>query len=791
MLLGQWDAYNNIPFIADGVGTAGDSYLVIVAGTQNTGSGFFTYAVNDEISLNGSLQWRKVPTAAGGSGMTNPMTTTGDIIYAHDNFGDPARLGIGANGQVLEVVGGLPSWHNLPTIGTVTINGDPTAAQTLTTGTSGTDFAIVDNGTGDHKFNLPVASGTNTGKLSNTDWTTFNNKVTSISGVTNRTTISGTTTVPIVDIAATYVGQTSITTLGTITTGTWNGTAIDLTAYVTGVLPIANGGTGVSSVTTSPTATAWVGWDSHKNIRANNFIYGYQSIATTGGTTTFSVSTPRYTQFSGSSAQTVFLPVTSTLVVGQQFEIDNDSSGSLFIQASDGSSVQIMVFGSHATFTCESTSITDASAWDIAYHFINSITSSNASITENTTGYGVVDLVVSSSYSGGTGITTLGTITTGTWHGGVIPILYGGTAVTSVTTSPTATSWAGWDANKNFSAEGFVPAYATTATGGTTTTLSVGSAQQQYFTGSTTQTIVLPVTSTLVTGQYFEIVNNSSGNLTVNSSGGNLVQTVTSGYTCIVTCIGTTHTTAVDWSVFHTPSLSPGGTVTSITAGTGLSGGTITTSGTIALSTVTASLGGTGLTSLTAHNLLVGNGTGTVNFVDPGATANKVLLSNGTDFVLSTPTFPNASATLNKIIKSDGTNWVASTATYASPGTSGNLFVSDGTNWTASANPIVNNAITATANAATVPVTYRLSTVTNNSAATLTITMTTSGASDGQLTMVRVYDFSAVAQTIAWVNTENSVVTVPTTSNGSTTLPVTVGFMYNSQTSKWRCIASA
>jgi hypothetical protein len=61
---------------------------------------------------------------------------------------------------------------------------------------------------------------------------------------------------------------------------------------------------------------------------------------------------------------------------------------------------------------------------------------------------------------------------------------------------------------------------------------------------------------------------------------------------------------------------------------------------------------------------------------------------------------------------------------------------------------------------------------------------------DGQLSMVRIYDFSAVTQTLTWVNTENSTQTVPTTSNGSTTLPITVGFMYNNATSKWRCIAS-
>lgn len=49
--------------------------------------------------------------------------------------------------------------------------------------------------------------------------------VTSVSGTTNRITSTGGTT-PVIDIASTYVGQTSITTLGTIGTGTWQGTAI-------------------------------------------------------------------------------------------------------------------------------------------------------------------------------------------------------------------------------------------------------------------------------------------------------------------------------------------------------------------------------------------------------------------------------------------------------------------------------------------------------------------------------------------------------------------------------------
>ncbi len=41
-------------------------------------------------------------------------------------------------------------------------------------------------------------------------------------GTSNRVTVSGNT----IDIAATYIGQTSITTVGTITSGTWNGSQI-------------------------------------------------------------------------------------------------------------------------------------------------------------------------------------------------------------------------------------------------------------------------------------------------------------------------------------------------------------------------------------------------------------------------------------------------------------------------------------------------------------------------------------------------------------------------------------
>lgn len=52
--------------------------------------------------------------------------------------------------------------------------------------------------------------------------------VTNVSGTANRITVTNPTTTPVIDIAATYVGQTSVTTLGTITTGVWNSTLVGL-----------------------------------------------------------------------------------------------------------------------------------------------------------------------------------------------------------------------------------------------------------------------------------------------------------------------------------------------------------------------------------------------------------------------------------------------------------------------------------------------------------------------------------------------------------------------------------
>ena len=92
------------------------------------------------------------------------------------------------NGHLCQVVTTLSK-------GMVSLNNLTDQSQFLTTGTSGTNFAIVS--TGDtHTFNLPIASATNTGKLSSTDWSTFNNKQAALSFTAPLVNTSNTISIP-------------------------------------------------------------------------------------------------------------------------------------------------------------------------------------------------------------------------------------------------------------------------------------------------------------------------------------------------------------------------------------------------------------------------------------------------------------------------------------------------------------------------------------------------------------------------------------------------------------------
>jgi hypothetical protein len=75
----------------------------------------FAVDKDGNLTLGGTVDGVDVSTlpAAINAKMTNPMTTSGDIIYGAGS-GVPARLPKAANGQYLSLVSGLPAWVTLP-----------------------------------------------------------------------------------------------------------------------------------------------------------------------------------------------------------------------------------------------------------------------------------------------------------------------------------------------------------------------------------------------------------------------------------------------------------------------------------------------------------------------------------------------------------------------------------------------------------------------------------------------------------------------------------------------------
>jgi len=144
--------------------------------------------------------------------------------------------------------------------GITAINSLTGAAQTLATGTSGTDFGISSTGT-THTFNLPTASAANRGVLSSADWSTFNSKQDALISGTNIKTINSNSILGSgnLDVQPTLVSGTNIKTI--------NGTSIlgggDLNA--SGRIISDYAGTGVTGTTTNTIAKSYL-------IPANTFV---------------------------------------------------------------------------------------------------------------------------------------------------------------------------------------------------------------------------------------------------------------------------------------------------------------------------------------------------------------------------------------------------------------------------------------------------------------------------------------------------------------------------------------
>ena len=87
-----------------------------------------------------------------------------------------------------------------------------------------------------------------------------------------------------------------------------------------------------------------------------------------------------------------------------------------------------------------------------------------------------------------------------------------------------------------------------TSTAGGTTTLTKDSQTVQSFIGTLTQTVQLPDATTLPVGRYFELYNDSTGAVTVNDNGSNVVHTVRPS-TSIKIIVKNVSTSNGDWII--------------------------------------------------------------------------------------------------------------------------------------------------------------------------------------------------------------------------------------------------
>ncbi len=127
------------------------------------------------------------------------------------------------------------------------------------------------------------------------------------------------------------------------------------------------------------------------------------------------------------------------------------------------------------------------------------------------------------------------------------PVINGVSTGTGVSNTATVSTLALRNSSANLLANNFSENYTSTATTGGTTTLVVGDAGMMAFTGTSTQDINLPVTSTLTVGHKYKIVNKSTISVRVFSSGGNTMAMVGPQQTLVFTCISTSGTSGTSW----------------------------------------------------------------------------------------------------------------------------------------------------------------------------------------------------------------------------------------------------
>lgn len=246
--------------------------------------------------------------------------------------------------------------------------------------------------------------------------------VASVSGTLNRITSTGGTT-PVIDIAATYVGQTSITTLGTIGTGTWQGSVIGATYGGTGVNNGSNTITLGGAISTAGALTLSGAFPAVFNFTGSTNVTFPTSgtLLTSAGAVTSIAGTANQIAASASTGAVTLSIANNPILPGTGgFTLPSGNT------AARAGGAGTMRFNSQTT-VFEST--VDGTNWATIETSVTGVTSVSGTLNRITSTGGTTPVIdISASYVGQSSITTLGTITTGVWTGTNIALANGGTS---------------------------------------------------------------------------------------------------------------------------------------------------------------------------------------------------------------------------------------------------------------------------------------------------------------------------------------------------------------------------